>query len=84
MAQELRELSRKSFQNPVLLQAVSKSLTAISFTKARKDATREPHNGSKASVIRAEPPIFEHARMVPAGVVRFMDLDDENYFVMRP
>ena len=31
-----------------------------------------------------EPPITEHARVVPAGVVRLMELDDEGYFVIRP
>lgn len=31
-----------------------------------------------------EPPLTEHASMVPAGVVRLMELDDEGYYVIRP
>lgn len=30
------------------------------------------------------PPVTEHARVVPAGVVRLMELDGEGYFVLRP
>ena len=30
------------------------------------------------------PPITDHAQVVPAGVVRLMELDDEGYFVIRP
>jgi intracellular sulfur oxidation DsrE/DsrF family protein len=32
----------------------------------------------------AAPPISEHAGVVPAGVARLMELDDEGYFVIRP
>ena len=30
------------------------------------------------------PPLSEHAQVVPAGVVRLMELDSEGYFVLRP
>ena len=30
------------------------------------------------------PPVTDHAQVVPAGVVRLMELDGEGYFVLRP
>jgi intracellular sulfur oxidation DsrE/DsrF family protein len=32
----------------------------------------------------AAPPITEYARVVPAGVVRLMELDEMGYYVIRP
>ncbi|MDA5095231.1 hypothetical protein O2N63_14175 [Aliiroseovarius sp. KMU-50] len=32
----------------------------------------------------ASPPISAHAQVVPAGVVRLMELDSEGYFIIRP
>ena len=66
--------------SPVLdrLQSISESVPDVTFSACGNTiAGMTRKEGS-------EPPISEHAGVVPAGVVRLMELDDEGYYVIRP
>ena len=58
-----------------------------SITGSVPDVTFSACGNTIAGMTRKEgkeTPITEHASVVPAGVVRLMELDSEGYFIIRP
>lgn len=66
--------------SPVLerIESISASIPEITFSACGNTIAGMTKKEGSA------PPITEHARVVSAGVVRLMELDDEGYFVIRP
>ena len=70
----------RSDTSPVMdrIASISQSIPEVTFTACGNTIAGMTRTEGKA------PPITEHAGVVPAGVGRLMELDDQNYFVMRP
>lgn len=66
--------------SPVLdrLQSISESIPDVTFSACGNTIAGMTKKEG------AEPPISEFAQVVPAGVVRLMELDNEGYYVIRP
>lgn len=66
--------------SPVLerIESISASIPEVTFSACGNTIAGMTKKEGSA------PPITEHARVVSAGVVRLMELDDEGYFVIRP
>ena len=66
--------------SPVLdrVKSISESVPEVTFSACGNTFKGMTKKEGK------EPQLTEHARMVPAGVVRLMELDDEGYYVIRP
>jgi intracellular sulfur oxidation DsrE/DsrF family protein len=70
----------RSDTSPVLerIQSISESIPDVRFSACGNTIAGMTRNEG------AEPPITEYATVVPAGVVRLMELDDQGYYVIRP
>ena len=60
------------------LKSMSESISELTFSACGNTIAGVTKKEGKA------PPISEYARVVPAGVVRLMELDDTGYYVIRP
>lgn len=66
--------------SPVLdrIKSISESVPDVTFSACGNTLKGMTKKEGK------EPRLTEHARIVSAGVVRLMELDDEGYYVIRP
>ena len=66
--------------SPVIdrIRSISESIPEVTFSACNNTIKGMTRKEGKA------PPVSKHARVVPAGVVRLMELDDEGYYVIRP
>lgn len=60
------------------IKSISESVPDVTFSACGNTLAGMTRKEGK------EPPLTSHARVVPAGVVRLMELDAADYFVMRP
>jgi len=66
--------------SPVMdrIKSISESVPDVTFSACGNTITGMTKKEGAA------PPITEYARVVPAGVVRLMELDEMGYYVIRP